>query len=154
MLSRDFMGGLVAVLAGGLYLSLSLKLRSSALADSIGPAGLPNTLGILMIILGLVLCAQALWQYFKSGRPKTSEWQGQGRRILRAFGLLCLGMGYLVLVKILGYAMSIAILLALVALYQGATASWRVLAIAAGGAATLWAVFVLLLGVSMPSGIF
>ena len=154
MLSRDFVGGLSALLVGSLYLILSLNLRTSALADSIGPAGLPKTLGILMILLGLMLCTQAVYHYFKSGKPEKSEWQGQGRRILRAAGLLCLGIAYLVAVKILGYAVSIAILLALVAMYQGAPANWRVAAIAVGGAAILWAVFVLLLGVAMPSGIF
>ncbi|MGK0297909.1 MAG: putative tricarboxylic transport membrane protein [Gammaproteobacteria bacterium] len=154
MLSRDFVGGLVAVVAGGIYLFFSLQLRTSALADTIGPAGLPKVLGVLMISLGVILCIQSLFTYFKSGKPEISEWQGQGRRIARAFGLLSLGIGYLLLVKSLGYAISIGILLALVALYQGATANWRVVVISTGGAATLWAIFVLLLDVPMPSGIF
>ncbi|MBT5032717.1 MAG: tripartite tricarboxylate transporter TctB family protein [Proteobacteria bacterium] len=154
MFSRDFVGGLAAVVTGSLYFFLSLNLRSSALADSVGPAGLPKILGGLMISLGLILCAQALYRSIKSNRLETNEWHGQGRRILRAFGLLCLGVGYLLLVKTLGYALSIAILLALVAVYQGASANWHLAAIASVGAGTLWAIFVLLLDVPMPSGIF
>jgi uncharacterized membrane protein len=111
-------------------------------------------LGILMVGLGLVLCVQSLFHYFRSPHARKPEWQGQGRVILRASGLLGLGIGYLIIVKFLGYLLSIMVLLFTVALYQGARLSWRVAAISACGAVLLWAVFVLLLDVPMPSGIF
>ena len=154
MFSRDFVGGIAAVFIGSLYLLFTLNLRTSSLSDSVGPAGFPKVLGILMVLLGFILCLQSIYHYFRSDKAKKFEWKGQGKVILRAFGLLCLGVGYLLLVKTLGYAISIALLLFLVTMYQGAPVSWRVAAIAGSGAVVLWAVFVLLLGVSMPSGVF
>lgn len=154
MLSRDFVGGLAAILTGSVYLFFTYKLRTSSLADSVGPAGLPKVLGILMILLGLALCVQATFNYLKSGKPNTPEWTGQGKRVLRAAGLLLLGITYLMVVETLGYAVSIALLIMLTALYLGTPWSWRVPVIAGSGALALWAIFVQLLRISMPPGIF
>ena len=153
MLTRDLVGGVSAVSIGSLYLYLATRLGTSPLADSVGPAGIPLMLGVLMISLGVILCLRAIYHQLKAGQDIKSEWQGQGRRVLRAAGLLLLGIAYLIVVQSLGYLFSIALLILLVALYQGAPAGWRVFVIAAGGAIMLWAFFVLLLGVSMPSGI-
>jgi hypothetical protein len=154
MLTRDFVGGVSAIIIGSVYLYHSTHLGSSLLADSIGPAGIPLMLGSLMITLGVVLCLQSIYHQYKSNQDLKPEWQGQRKRIFRASGMLLLGIAYLLVVQSLGYLLSIALLILLVALYQGADASWRVFVIAGGGAITLWAFFVLLLNVSMPSGIF
>lgn len=154
MLSRDFIGGIAAIVLGGLYLFFAFDQRVSALADSIGPAGMPKVLGILMVTLGVILCIQAICHSIKTVSTGLGEWQGQGKQILRAFGLVCLGVVYLGMITILGYAVSIALLLALVAIYLGAPINWHVAGIAIGGAGILWAIFVLLLDVPMPSGIF
>jgi putative tricarboxylic transport membrane protein len=154
MLSRDFIGGIAAILLGGLYLFFAFEQRVSALADSVGPAGMPKVLGFLMVALGLILCIQAAFNSIKTRATGLSEWQGQGTQILRAFGLVGLGLVYLSLITILGYAFSIALLLAVVAIYLGAPINWRIAGIAIGGAGVLWAIFVLLLDVPMPSGFF
>ena len=153
MLTRDLVGGISAVIIGSIYLYHSTGLGSSALADSVGPAGIPLMLGLMMISLGVILCLRTIYHLLKTGKEVKSEWQGQGIRIIRAAGLLLIGIAYLLVVQSLGYLLSIALLILLVALYQRATVSWRVFVISAGGAILLWAFFVLLLGVSMPSGI-
>lgn len=154
MFSKDFAGGLASVSVGSLYLYFSLSLRSSALSDTVGPAGFPKLLGVLMVFLGVVLCIQSLYNYFKQKASMSEEWHGQARVILRASGMLGMGIIYLLLVKTLGYLISIMLLIFMVALYQGVKPGWRVAIIAIAGAAGLWAIFTLLLGVSMPSGIF
>jgi putative tricarboxylic transport membrane protein len=145
---------LAAIIIGSLYLYFTLQMRTSSLADTVGPAGVPRVLGILMILLGIVLCVQSFITHLKSPRPFKSEWTGQPERILRAAGLLLLAIGYLVVVNTLGYTLSVAILIMLAALYLGARFSWRVPAIAAGGALSLWLIFAWLLGIAMPAGIF
>lgn len=154
MLTRDFAGGFAATVIGSVYLYFTLQIRSSALADSVGPAGIPKVLGVLMILLGAILCMQATYKYVKSAKPIQPEWTGQQIRILRAAGLLLLGVAYLVIVKTLGYALSIAVLIMITTLYQGTMFSWRVPVIAAGGGLALWLIFDRLLGIAMPSGIF
>ena len=71
---------------------------------------------------------------------------------MRAAGLLCLAIAYLLVVSYLGYALSIAILLCFVALYLGAKPGWQLGLVALGGATMLWAIFVIVLGVQMPAG--
>jgi hypothetical protein len=153
MLSRDFTGGLAAIIIGGVYLYYTAQIRTSSLADNIGPAGIPTALGVLMIILGLILCAQALARSL-TAKPIQPEWTGEGKRIWRAAVMLLLGIAYLAVVETLGYIVSMTLLIVLTALYLGTPLSWRVPIIAGGGALTLWALFVQLLGINMPSGIF
>ncbi len=154
LFTRDFVGGLAAILLAGFYLVFAFRQRVSALADTIGPAGMPKVLGFLMLGLGILLCANSLYQSIRHKEKLTSQWQGQGHRILRAFGLLSLAIVYLLLVNMLGYALSIAILLALVALYLGASPDWKLGLTALLGAGFLWTIFVILLDVPMPAGIF
>lgn len=154
MLSRDFTGGIAAICIGGVYLFYTIQIRSSSLADSIGPAGIPRALGIIMIALGMILCLQATIRYLKSEKPVKPAWTGEGKRIRNAAGLLLLGIGYLAVVNTLGYIVSLTLLVTLTALYLGSPLSWRVPVIAGGGALILWTLFVQLLGIAMPSGIF
>jgi len=154
IMTRDFVGGLAAIVLAGFYLMFAFRQRVSALADTIGPAGMPKVLGFLMLSLGLVLCAQSVYQSIKNSEDLSAEWQGQANKILKAFGLLGLAVAYLLLVGVLGYAITIALLLGLVALYLGAEISWKLGMISVAGAALLWAIFVILLDVEMPAGIF
>ena len=86
--------------------------------------------------------------------PASSEWKGEARKIFRAFGLLIIGVIYLFMLAFLGYVLSIALLFAAVAFYLGAAFNWRMMLIAAAGAVVLWTIFVILLGVPMPAGLF
>lgn len=163
---RDLIGGVAAIAVGSLYLFMALQLRASALSDSVGPAGVPKALAYAMIGLGLVLCVQALVAGRASRRAlpgnETAEdadgdLDAEARRaglrgIYRAAGMLLLGILYLMVVRYLGYILSIAGLIAAAALYQGALLSWRVFAIALAGALVYWLVFVWLLGIPLPAG--
>ena len=154
ILSKDLAGGIAATGIGSIYLYYSTQIRSSPLADSVGPAGTPKLLGILMIALGLLLCAQALYRSLHIHAPAPSQWTGDGRRVLRAAGLLLLGIAYLAVVKTLGYTLSIALLIIFTALYQGAAIGCRLPVIGAAGGLVLWLIFDRLLGIVMPSGKF
>jgi putative tricarboxylic transport membrane protein len=153
--TRDFVGGIGTMVIGLAYYIYAAQIRSSALDDSVGPAGLPKVYGMIMIGLGLVIAAGAILKVLRTrsvGLPVKSEWTGQGTKILLASGLLLIGIVYLLLVPLIGYALGIALLIFATAFYQGAPRSWRLIAIPVGGAIVLWCIFVLLLDVSMPSG--
>ena len=167
-LTRDLVGGLGTIVVGAVYFFYATQIRRSALDDTVGPAGLPQTYGIIMIGLGVAIAIGALVKIWRQRRaaeadraeaggggtetPAKGEWDGQGTKILWASGYLVIGIGYLSVVSYIGYAASIALLLIAAALYQGAPRDWRAPVVALLGAAGLWAVFVLLLGVSMPHG--
>lgn len=155
MISRDLVGGLAASLIGAVYLYFAYQLRVSALDDSLGPAGMPRIYGWLLVALGLTLVAQAVIASLMRGRRTDSvaEWEGQGRRLAWAVGLFVIGTIYLFFVETLGYLIAVGLLILATASYLGASAGVRLMAVAGFGALLLWALFTLVLGVSMPTGV-
>jgi putative tricarboxylic transport membrane protein len=151
ILSRDFVGGVVAVLIGVFYLSFAYDLRSSALDDLVGPGGMPKAYGWVLVGLGIALCLVTLVTRWRS--EMAGEWNDQGRRIAWAAGLLGIGILYLLIVKSLGYLLSMMLLIAATMIYHGERPSAKVLAVSAFGGVVLWALFVFVLGVSMPPGL-
>jgi hypothetical protein len=161
-MTREFVGGILAILVGGGYFAMALQIRASALADSVGPAGLPKVLGLLMIALGIILCAQALLSARRKPASgvanadvdveENDEMRGGFAGIARAGGLLAIGIGYLLIVRTVGYVPAIAALIIAAALYGGAPLTWRVFAIGLVGAVFYYVLFVLVLGIPLPAG--
>lgn len=168
-MSRNLIAGLAAVVIGGVYLWMAFGLRASALADAVGPAGLPRILGMIMVGFGLVLCAQALLAGSRSAAPavpavpaggdvgpaegEPDEAGGFGLSgVARAGGLLAIGIGYLLIIRTVGYIVAVGALIIVAALYGGARLSWRVFAIGAAGAAVYWILFVEILRIPLPAG--
>jgi hypothetical protein len=160
---RDLIGGIAAIVIGAGYLAMASGLRESALADAVGPAGFPTALAWAMIGLGAILVMQALWAVratraaHPAPTPADEDLDAEARRsgvagVLRAAGMLGLGIAYLLVIPWLGYIPSIALLIVAAALYQGAALSWRVFAIGIAGALAYWLIFVRLLGIPLPAG--
>ena len=162
---RNLIGGLATVAIGVAYLVMALGIRTSALADSVGPAGFPKVLAYALIGLGLVLCAQSLYAMrarravlpgrAAAGSDPGSEAESHDnpRGVLRAAGMLGLGIAYLLIIRYLGYVVSVALLMVASALYLGIPLSWRVFAIGAAGALVYWLLFVWILGIPQPPGL-
>jgi putative tricarboxylic transport membrane protein len=158
MLSRDFVGGLATIVIGAVYLYFAYQLRASALDDSMGPGGMPRIYGWLLVGLGTILVVQAViasraMATASAPPPEKGEWEGQGRKVAYAAGLLGRASAYLFVVQSLGYVLTIALLIITATIYLGGGISGRVVAIGIGGAICLWAMFVVGLGVRMPAGV-
>ncbi|HEX5934916.1 MAG TPA: tripartite tricarboxylate transporter TctB family protein, partial [Pseudorhizobium sp.] len=99
MLTRDFVGGVASIAIGAVYLYFAYQLRTSALDDSMGPGGLPRIYGWLLVGLGVVLTIQSVFARRMSVAggvtAEKGEWEGQGRKILFAAGLLAIGIGFI-----------------------------------------------------------
>ena len=72
----------------------------------------------------------------------------------RALGFLAIGVGYILAAPLLGYAPAVALLIGVVALYEGMAPSWRIMAVACAGGVLFWLLFVALLGVEQPASRF
>ena len=159
-MTRDLAGGLFAMVLGGIYLLYATRIHSTALDDTVGPAGFPKALAVIMIALGLLLVVQTLATGLRRAKPSPdgrgdadAEASGlQPRAVIRAGGMLLLGILYVAVVPYAGYLVTTAALAMAVALYQGVDFSWRVVAVSIGGAVALWIIFNLLLGVGLPAG--
>jgi hypothetical protein len=82
-------------------------------------------------------------------KPRTSK---DGAR--RAVGTLLIGCLYVAVVPWLGYVMSLAGLLFATIWYQGAVVNRQVVIVSVAGAVFCWVLFVLLMRIPQPSGLW
>ena len=156
-MTKDSVGALGLLLIALGYYYLATEINQSALADEIGAAGVPVVYAALLVGLALALALKAVM----SPRRRRSEFgpeqhtrRDDGRTLGRAAGMLLIGVGYLASITVMGYVVSLAGLIALVALYLGERAGWRLAGIAMGGAIAFWVLFDRVLGIEMPSGLW
>ena len=151
-MNRDFLTGLIGLaLAIGYYLVAS-NIASGQLADEVGPDGLPRIYAWMLGVLSLILCVRALLQ--RATAATTAGDVGEVQAAGRALGILLIAGAYVAAVPFLGYPLTIAFVIAVAALYQGGRLSWPLALISAFGAASLWFVFVYLLHIAQPEGIW
>jgi hypothetical protein len=140
--------GLLGIAAA--YYLASRDIPTSTLEDEVGPTGLPMVLTVLLAILALALGARALAMPVREKAPKEdaepeATWP-------RAMGMLALGPFYIAVATVLGYAPALFVLLLAVMAYEGLRPSWRMFAVALGGAAFFYVLFDIVLGVRQPEG--
>jgi hypothetical protein len=148
-MNKDVVSGCGLVLVAVGYYWASTAIQSSTLEDEFGPGGLPLILATLLGLVGAVIAVRGL-VLAPSGTAFGSD---EPRRFARGLGVLGIGFAYVLVVPYLGFVLTIALLIVAVALYEGLSLSWRVLAVAAAGAGFLWLLFVKLLGVPQPTGL-
>jgi hypothetical protein len=69
-------------------------------------------------------------------------------------GMLMIGVIYILVVPSLGYILSLAGLIFATTYYQGGAVNRQVAVVAVAGATLLWLLFVMLLGIPQPSGMW
>ena len=146
--TRDLIfGGVCLVVAVGYY-AMSTAIPESALSDTVGPGGLPQTYAIVLAVLSSILIFRSIaGTRAEGGAPRRSP-------VLRVAGMLGIGILYLVVVPWLGYVLSLTGLIAATTYYQGGGLNARVAVVALSGAVFFWVLFVAVLGISHPAGIW
>ena len=151
--------GILTLLLGVLYLVEARQIPVSALSDAVGASGFPVLIASGLIILSIFLIAQSVLR-LASGRggPVAGKdpgvWSDPRTTTLKAAGLAAIGTVFLLIMPWIGYPVSLAFLLGAVALYQGKRLGLPVTAVAVGGAVAFWLLFVFILGIPLPAGIF
>lgn len=132
------------------------NLGTSFMADPVGPDGLPKSLALVLGILSALLILKSLVPMVTRGGfevLKKADPQARRRHLL-ALGMLGIGVGYVLIVEIVGYFVGIALVIVVTALYQGTQRTWRLPVIAVSGAAFFWFLFVEILKIDQPPGIW
>ena len=153
-MTRDLTCSAVLLIISASYYSLASGIGRSALADEVGPAGLPVLYAALLATLALALAAKALLRPLLLRAAADTAEKGApslGFILLRAAGVFAIGVGYLLIVPLAGYFVTLILVIAAMALFYGERASGRLAATAIAGAAVFWVLFVWLLGIPMPS---
>jgi hypothetical protein len=128
-----------------------VRIPVSTLGGAVGPHVFPTALALLLAIFGSSLALRTL--FAKRATAKAAGDRETEATPIRALGLLGIGALYIPAAMILGYVPALFLLIATVALYEGAKLSWRLGLIAIGGAIFFWLLFVALLGVRQPEGL-
>ena len=164
-MKRDLVCALALLTLAAAYYGVARTLGQTALADSVGPAGLPLVYAAVLAGLAVLLACAALLRTRLAPRTgKTSERpagdaRGPGqpgsevptaKRLRRAAGALAIGIAYIATVPYLGYLMTTALVLGAMAAYQGEKISKRLFLVAGIGAVVLYLLFDLALGIDMP----
>ncbi len=145
------------------YLIQAAALPTSALADPVGASGFPMLIGWTMVAASVLLLIRTLIGMGRRERPAVNGeedaddseiWAAPGHATARAAGLVVIAAFFLLILPVAGYVVSLFLMIAAVALYQGQPLTWRLGLIAAGGAICLWVLFALTLNLPLPAGIW
>ena len=150
-MNRDFVTGLIGLALAIGYYWVASHIAAGQLADEVGPDGLPRIYAWMLGGLSLILCMRTLLQPAAAAPAGDA---GEAHAAWRALGLLLIAGAYVAAVPVFGYALTIAFVIAVAALYQGGRLSWPLALTSAFGAAALWFVFVYLLHIAQPEGIW
>ena len=145
---RDLVCSAILLCIAALYYLAATGIQVSTLEDEIGPRGLPAVLSALLAMAAIVIGVRALVAApAGAGAPKEAE-----AHWLRAIGMLAIGALYIPVASVLGYWLALALLILAVPVYERMKPSWRMFAVAAGGATFFWLLFDVVLGVRQPEG--
>jgi putative tricarboxylic transport membrane protein len=149
-IDRDLAFGAVTLSLSVGYYALTGSIPRSQLADAIGPQGLPRAYAVLLAALSLILIVRSLTRTVRL-KPDTTSSQAT---LWRVAGMLVIGILYIVVVPWLGYLLSLAGLIFATTYYQGGAVNRQVAIVALCGAVFCWALFVRLMGIAQPPGLW
>ena len=149
-MNKDLAFGTAALALSAGYYWAAAGIPESQLADAIGPQGLPRTYAVLLAALSMVLILRSLTRTVRL-QPDS------GSTMWRGAGMLAIGIVYIVVVPWLGYLLSLAGLIFATTYYQGGSINRPVLSaaiVAVSGAVFCWVLFVLLMRIPQPPGLW
>ena len=146
---KDLVSSAILLCIAALYYMASTFISSSTLEDEVGPRGLPNVLAALLAMVAILIGIRAL-----VAAPAAAEGEKDAEAPWpRAIGMLVIGALYIPVANALGYWLALFLMLIAVILYEGMRPSWRMMAVAAGGATFFFLLFDVVLGVRVPEGL-
>lgn len=162
MRNRDLVFGSATLALAAIYYALTVTIPQSDLADPIGPQGLPKTYAAVLAVLAIILIARSMKRPAnlaptnlaptnpEPANPRTNEPANLGRVI----GMLLIGVAYIVVLPWLGYLLSVAALIAATTYFQGGSINLRSILVAISGALCFWVLFIWLLRIQYPAGLW
>ena len=148
-------GGLGMLLAAS-YIVNAQSIEDSLLADAVGAAGVPTGVGVVLLIASLFLFVKS----FKSKASMLNETEeepsegGSQHPHAMALGLLLILAAYVFLLPILGYILSVGLLVGAAAWFAGARRYTSLVLCAVLAGPVLWFVFDWTLEIRLPVGLW
>lgn len=161
---RDVWIGLAAFALGAWYWRAAGDIPISPLDGIVNASALPRILAIAMMLFSVLLILRALlveYMFLAAARKRVDglarrpEVEGHAftpRQHVKAAGIVCIGIVYLLVLPWLGYIPSVILLMLAVSVYIGARAGLYTLGVAVAIAVAFYLLFVRLLGIPLPAG--
>jgi hypothetical protein len=148
-MKKDLAGSAILLIIAVLYYAASTQIPSSTLEDQVGARALPSVIAALLVMIAAIIGIRAI---VAAPVAATGEKDAEAPWP-RALGMLMIGAIYIPAASLLGYWPALLLLLIAVPIYEGMMLSWRIGAVAVGGATFFWVLFNYILGVQQPEGI-
>ena len=149
---RDgLLGGGVGLFALA-YIASARAIEDSLLADAVGAGGVPQAAGMVLLLASVALLIKSWFASPARGTvASTTVAQPRPRRLVSA-ALVAVMLAYALALPLLGYIVSVSLLVPAVALLGGARRILPLALCTALSGLALWALFDLVLKVRMPVG--
>jgi len=154
--NRDLLFGIATLVVAAVYYGLAVAIPQSDLADPVGPQGLPRVYALLLAALSLILIARSLRGSAPNADAPNPESRipNPGSGIPRVIGMLLIGVAYIIVLPWFGYLLSVAALITATIYFQGGSINGRSILVAVSGAAIFWLLFIWLLRIQYPAGLW
>jgi putative tricarboxylic transport membrane protein len=152
-ISRDSIAGLLLLALAGGYYWLTRDIPSSSLSDEVGADGLPKVLAAVLAVVAVLIAGKGFLAARKLvAAPVANDDEADEHAALpRALGFVLIGIGYMAIAPLVGFAPGIAMLIVAVAVYEREALSLKLVGVAAAGGLGYWLVFVRFLGTEQPA---
>ena len=152
----DRISGGLGMLLAACYITNAQSIEDSLLADAVGASGVPTGVGVVLLIASLFLFVKS----FKSKASMLNEAEeepiegGSQHPHAMALGLLLILAAYVFLLPILGYVLSVGLLVGAAAWFAGARRYTSLVLCAVLAGPVLWFVFDWTLEIRLPVGLW
>lgn len=136
------------------YITAARRIEDSLLSDAVGAGGVPQGVGIAMLLMAVALFAKSFRGSAAATVAADEAEAGLGWQAiaLRTGGLVAILVGYGLALPLLGYPLTVSLLVLASGRLAGAAMRWPLLLCAAVAGPLLWAMFDWALKVRMPVG--
>jgi putative tricarboxylic transport membrane protein len=157
--TADFLLGGICLVAGAIYYSVASVIPKSMLSDEIGPGGVPAVVGLAAMVVSVLIMLKAMvvWNQerlaAKLASPVTTDEAAEavGSHWLSVSLVLVL-VSLIVILPILGYIISIFLLIMVSAALSGHAKNLKLLVFSLVSSVTLYVIFHFVMSVKLPKG--
>ena len=149
---RDRLLAVAAAVFAASLVAASRAIEDSLLSDAVGAGGVPQGVGIAMLVAAIALFDKSFIGAPESGRDAADDRGSPLATLVRTGALVLLLVAYGWLLPRLGYPLTVSLLVAAAAWLAGAAPRAPLWLCAALSGPLLWLLFDRLLQVRMPSG--
>ncbi|MFY8125062.1 MAG: tripartite tricarboxylate transporter TctB family protein [Hydrogenophaga sp.] len=157
--TADFLLGGICLVVGATYYSVASTIPKSMLSDEIGPGGVPAAVGLAAMVVSVLIMLKAMvvWNQERLAAKlvssvATDEAEETGGSHWLSVSLVMVLVSLILVLPILGYIISIFLLIMVSAALSGHAKNLKLLVFSLVSSVTLYVIFQVIMSVKLPKG--